>query len=102
MRLRNRPQIRIALFVLCALAGRYLAIQGAEAQAVTSPTAVVYCYDRERDVVSRELRGACHGAIVDQAAAEAIKARRDEALARTLGKPAQEAPEGRHLASLGT
>lgn len=63
---------------------------------------VVYCYDRERDMVSRELAGSCHGMVVDEAGAAVIKARRDQEIARTLAKPTQKAPEGRRLASVGT
>ena len=70
-------------------------------QAAPAPL-VVYCYDRERDVVSRELASACHGMVVDEAEVAAIKARRDQEIARSLGKPTQKSPEGRRLASVGT
>jgi S1-C subfamily serine protease len=70
-------------------------------QAAPAPL-VVYCYDRERDVVTRELASACHGKVVDEAEVAAIKARRDQEIARTLGKPTQNGPEGRRLASVGT
>lgn len=63
---------------------------------------VVYCYDRSRDVVSRELIGQCHGTIVDESEASAIKARRDQEIARTLAKPAQKGPQGQRLVSVGT
>jgi S1-C subfamily serine protease len=63
---------------------------------------VVYCFDRARDVVTRELAGACHGTVVDEAEAAAIKARRDQEIARTLGKPTQKESDGRRLASVGT
>ena len=92
-------------YLVVAGAALHLGLSGicedASAQAASVPL-VVYCYDRERDVVTRELAGACHGMVVDEAEAAAIKARRDQAVARTLGKPAQKSPEGRRLASVGT
>ena len=92
-------------YLIVAGAALHLGLSGickdANAQAPPAPL-VVYCYDRERDVVARELAGACHGLVVDEAEAAAIKARRDQEIARTLGKPAQKSPEGRRLASLGT
>ena len=87
---------------LAVLAGCHLPIHDAEAQAVAPPSLVINCYDRERDVVSRELAGACRGVVVDDAEAEAIKARRERDVARAIGKPVQPPPTGRQLASLGT
>lgn len=72
------------------------------AQTAAPVPLVVYCYDRGRDVVTRELSGACHGLVVDEAEAAAIKARRDQEIAHTLGKPVQGSPDGRRLASIGT
>ncbi|HUK10747.1 MAG TPA: serine protease [Stellaceae bacterium] len=64
---------------------------------------VVWCYDRERDVVLRDVASACHGSIVSDAEAEAIKERREEAVAHALApRPSSPNPEGLHFASLGT
>jgi S1-C subfamily serine protease len=96
MSLKNYSLMMIALIALLALN------QDVQAQAVTPPPSVIYCYDRERDVVSRELAGACRGTIVDEAEAEAIKERREREVARAIGKSAIPSPAGRRLASLGT
>jgi S1-C subfamily serine protease len=96
--------LKAGYLVLAGLAlqlGQAAICEKAGAQPAAAPL-VVYCYDRARDVVSRELAGACHGLVVDEAEAAAIKARRDQEIARTLGKPAQKSPEGRRLASIGT
>ncbi|SRR6266567_3136126 len=96
---------KVGCFLLIGLAlliGEAVTCRDTGAQPATPAPLVVYCYDRERDVVSRELAGACHGTVVNEAEVAAIKARRDQAIARTLGKPAQKVPEGRRLASVGT
>jgi S1-C subfamily serine protease len=88
----------------------YLALQLAQtvtsgdtrAQSAAPVPLVVYCFDRARDVVTRELAGACHGMVVDEAEVAAIKARRDQEIARTLGKPTQKESDGRRLARVGT
>ena len=89
--------IGLALFL-----GQAATVRDTWAQPATPAPLVVFCYDRERDVVTHEMPGACHGTVVDEAEAAAIKARRDQQIARTLGKPMQKVPEGRRLASVGT
>ncbi len=74
-----------------------------DTRAQSAPAAtVVLCYDRARDVVSRELASVCHGIVVDEAEAAAVKARRDQAVARNLGDPAHAATSEKRLASIGT
>jgi S1-C subfamily serine protease len=76
--------------------------QEARAQQAAPAPLVVYCYDHERDVVSRELASSCHGIVVDEAEVAAIKARRDQEIARSMAKSTQKGPEGRRLVSVGT
>src|SRR5947199_5752534 len=92
----------LLLMGLAMLMGEAVLCRDTWAQPATPVPLVVYCYDRERDVVSRELAGACHGTVVNEAEVAAIKARRDQEIARTLAKPAQKGPAGRRLASVGT
>jgi len=82
--------------------GQAATCKDAWAQPAAPTPLVVYCYDRERDVVTHELAGACHGTVIDEAGAAAIKARRDQQIANTIGKSVQKGPEGRRLASVGT
>src|SRR5579859_763595 len=89
--------IGLALFL-----GQAAPVRDTWAQPAAPAPLVVFCYDRERDLVTHELAGACHGTVVDEAEAAAIKARRDQEIARTLAKPTQKVPEGRRLSSVGT
>src|SRR5690348_15213970 len=90
-------------FIIFALeVAQTVACGDARAQPAAPEPLVVFCYDRARDVVTRELAGACHGRVVDEAEAAAIKARRDQEIARSLGKPTQKESDGRRLATIGT
>jgi S1-C subfamily serine protease len=62
---------------------------------------VVWCLDRERDVVHRDVASACPGSIVSDAEARAIQERREEAVAHALAAQPS-GPEGLRFASLGT
>ena len=66
------------------------------------PSFVVYCYDRARDSVSRELSSACRGEVVSEAFAKTVEQRRDEAIARALRAQAQNTRDGMHLTRIGT
>ncbi len=63
---------------------------------------VVYCYDRARDTVSRELGSACHGEVVSEEFAKAVEERRNNEIAHALQTEAQNKLQGLHLARIGT
>ena len=63
---------------------------------------VVYCYDRARDTVSRELGSACHGEVVNEEFAKAVEERRNNEIAHALNTEAQNKLQGLHLARIGT
>ena len=76
---------------------------GSAGAAPDGSPAVVWCLDRERDVVSRDLPSACHGTIVSEAEARAVQARRESKIAHALAPPRpSESLQGLRLASLGT
>ncbi|HKT16990.1 MAG TPA: serine protease [Stellaceae bacterium] len=62
---------------------------------------VVYCYDRARDAVTRDLASACRGEIVDESFAKSVEERRADAIARAVRAEAQTSHEGLHLARIG-
>lgn len=82
---------------------RYAMADGA-AGAGSPPTSsfVVYCYDRARNTVTRELGSSCRGEIVDEAFAKSIEESRTDAVARALRAEAQSSHDGLHLARIGT
>ncbi len=93
-------------FVLLLLAGAAVLPRSANAQNPNStpPSAatVIYCYDRARDVVSRELQSECHGERVDESFARAVQERRDAATLRAMQAQSPKASEDLRLARIGT
>jgi len=76
---------------------------GNAANGPPSPTpAVVYCHDRARDVVTRVLASECRGEIISETEAEAIKQRRERAIAHTLNAQPHGGLQGLRLSSIGT
>jgi S1-C subfamily serine protease len=77
---------------------------GHRAPAVSDPTAsepaVVYCYDRDRDVVTRVLAAECRGRVVSDA--DAAGGRRDEQIKRAIAAAPRIGRDGLRIASLGT
>jgi len=68
----------------------------------SSSPAVVYCYDRARNNVSRVLPFECGGVVISEAEAAAIKEQHDRDITRAMKAHPSAAPEGAHLASLGS
>lgn len=64
--------------------------------------AVVYCYDKGRDMVTRVMRSECHFEVVDEAQARVIQDRRDAAKQRALEGTSLKGPAGLQLAKIGT
>jgi len=84
------------------LPGAALSQEGGASASDPASSAVVWCLDRERDVVRRDLPSQCHGSIVSDAEARAVKARREEAIAHALAPKADNGVQGLNFASLGT
>jgi len=77
----HRNLIAFTIAAAAVLTGRALAGSPAPPQ----PTSfVVYCYDSERDVVSRVLASQCRGQIIDATEAKQIEERRNQRVARAL------------------
>ena len=80
-------------------------LAAAQTSATSTPpaqAAVVYCHDVARDSVALVLASDCHGAVVSEAEAKAIKERRDQAIARVVTAQPRSGPEGMRLAKVGT
>jgi len=81
------------LRIFCILGAVTAAVSHARADELTprdvraSEPAVVFCYDRARDVVARLLSSECHGTVVSEAEARAIAERRDQQVKRALAAP---------------
>ena len=101
----SKRRLLFLLLFLCAaplglLAGAAAAEDGGGA-AAPSPL-VVYCYDRGRDVVVRDLASHCRGAIVSAAEAAKIGAQRDLAIRRSLAVHPDPVPKGTRMVRIGT
>ncbi len=94
----------IGLIILGGIAlPRYAIADGATDSDTSSKSPfVVYCYDRARDTVSRELGSACRGEVVTEAFAKTVEARRNDEIAKALRAEAHSKHEGVHLARIGT
>ena len=100
--------VRIPPFLIAsAVLSTMFAVPAARADdpALAPPStagAVVYCYDKGRDMVTRVLRSECRYEVVDEAQARAIQERRDAAKQRALGGTSPKGPAGLQLAKIGT
>jgi serine protease Do len=68
----------------------------------TSGPAVVYCYDYDRDVVTRVLAAECGGTVVGDVDAARQAGRRDEQIKRAIAASPRLGRDGLRIASLGT
>lgn len=98
---------RILLLVLGAMLLSAAPALAQERPAPAAPSAgeplVVNCYDRGRDVVMRALASDCHGQVVSDTEAQAIRNRRSRAIIKALTAPTTRlAPAGTRLTRLGT
>ena len=85
-----------------ALAAEAVRADGPTPAPPSTAGAVVYCYDKGRDIVTRVLRSECRNDVVDEGEARAIQERRDAAMRRALGTTSPKGPEGLQLAKIGT
>ena len=67
-----------------------------------SAPAVVYCYDRGRDIVTRVLASECDGTVVSEADATVEAERRDQQIKRAMAAAPRIGRDSLHIASLGT
>src|SRR5579862_6574572 len=86
-------------FLLLLLLGAVALARPAQAD---GSGAVVYCYDRARDVVTREMASECHGDVVSESFAKGVQERRDAATLRALNAQGAKGPEGLRLVRYGT
>jgi serine protease Do len=82
-----------AAFMICGASAQGQAAQG---------STVVYCYDRARDIVSRQLSSECRGDVVDEAFAKKVQERRDAETLRAFQAQTSNGPEGLRLTRIGT
>ncbi len=67
-----------------------------------SSSAVVDCYDAARDTVARVLASECHGKIVSEEEARAIREKRESQVKRALSRRGLGSTDGLRMVSLGT
>ena len=102
-----RPLSIRCLLILSMLAGSVALPRCAGAESATPasprvPASVVYCYDRARDVVSRELMSECRGEAVDESFARSVQERRDAATLRAMQAQSPKPSEGLRIVRVGT
>lgn len=88
-----------------AIAAAFIVGLGDGARARSDPPSapvVVYCYDRDRDVVSHVIAGECRGTVVSEDAAQELSERRELRIKRAVGAEPRIGRDGLRLASLGT
>jgi len=94
----------IVIGAILVLGGNRAATANDLASSDASPSApfVVYCHDSDRDVVDRVLASLCHGEVVTEDEAKAIRERRSQYIAHVLHFDQRSGPEGMELARIGT
>ena len=90
------------LLLPLTIATAFIACGGDAQGQAAQGSAVVYCYDRARDMVSRQLSSECRGEVVDEAFAKTVQERRDAATLRAFQAQTTKGPEGLRLARIGT
>src|SRR5579862_1526902 len=100
--MRGAAQLGLAIAIAAALPAAAHADDSASGNGASPPQAVVWCYEATREVVSRVLLGECHGKIITDSEAAAIREKRESQIKRALQRRAAGSTEGLHLASLGT
>lgn len=103
MILRRRLMVLTALTAIAAIALPYRAsADGPAPNAAPSSPFVVYCFDRDRDIVNRMLASQCKGKVVSEEEAKAIQERRNQRIAHILNAAPPTEPEGLRLSTIGT
>jgi serine protease Do len=90
------------LSTLTIAAAIALANSAAASDTAASAPAVVYCYDRARDIVTRVLASECRGTVVSEPDAGGEVERRDQQIKRAIAAAPRIGRDGLHIASLGT
>ena len=101
---RRRLMVLMVLTAIAAIAlpGRASADGPEPSAAAPSSPFVVYCFDRDRDIVNRMLASQCKGKVVSEEEAKAIQERRNQRIAHILNAPPPSEPEGLRLSTIGT
>jgi serine protease Do len=101
--MRRLGHLAVAIAIAAALPAAAHADDSAPpGNGAAPPQAVVYCYEAARGIVSLVLLGECHGKIVSEAEAAAIRDKRENQIKNALTHRAPRSHDGLHMVSLGT